>query len=89
MSSRNERPKQVDRILDYMRRYGSITTLDAMLGLGILRLASRISELKKAGVPIRRDWAKVTNRHGETCNVLRYSLDGSLDSSLDTPGGEE
>ena len=62
-----------------------ITTLDAMLDLGILRLASRISELKKAGVPIRRDWAKVTNRHGETCNVLRYSLDGSLD----TPGGEE
>ena len=42
MSSRNERPKQVDRILDYMRRYGSITTLDAMLDLGILRLASRI-----------------------------------------------
>lgn len=93
MSSRNERPKQVDRILDYMRRYGSITTLDAMLDLGILRLASRISELKKAGVPIRRDWAKVTNRHGETCNVLRYSLDdsfgSSLDSSLDKPGGEE
>ena len=42
-----------------------------MLDLGILRLASRISELKKAGVPIRRDWAKVTNRHGETCNVLQ------------------
>lgn len=59
----------------------SMTTLDAMLDLGILRLASRISELKKAGVPIRRDWAKVTNRHGETCNVLRYSLD--------KPGGEE
>lgn len=93
MSGRNERPKQVDRILDYMRRYGSITTLDAMLDLGILRLASRISELKKAGVPIRRDWAKVTNRHGKTCNVLRYSLDdsfgSSLDSSLDTPSGEE
>lgn len=50
-----------------------------MLDLGILRLASRISELKKAGVPIRRDWAKVTNRH------VRYSLD----SSLNTPGGEE
>lgn len=89
MSGRNERPKQVDRILDYMRRYGSITTLDAMLDLDILRLASRISELKKAGVPIKRDWAKVTNRHGETCNVLRYSLDGSLDVIPDKPGGEE
>lgn len=67
----------------------NVASADAMLDLGILRLASRISELKKAGVPIRRDWAKVTNRHGETCNVLRYSLDSSLDSSLDTPGGEE
>ena len=84
MSSRNERPKQVDRILDRALAEKDPVT-DAMLDLGILRLASRISELKKAGVPIRRDWAKVTNRHGETCNVLRYSLDGSLD----TPGGEE
>ena len=60
-----------------------------MLDLGILRLASRISELKKAGVPIRRDWAKVTNRHGATCNVLRHSLDGSLAVIPDKPGGEE
>ena len=60
-----------------------------MLDLGILRLASRISELKKAGVPIKRDWAKVTNRLGETSNVLRYSLDGSLDVIPDKPGGEE
>lgn len=71
------------------RKNTQITTLDAMLDLGILRLASRISELKKAGVPIRRDWAKVTNRHGETCNVLRYSLDGTLAVIPDKPGGEE
>ena len=38
MSSRNERPKQVDRILDYMRRYGSITTLDAMLDLSLIHI---------------------------------------------------
>lgn len=75
MSSRNERPKQVDRILDYMRRYGSITTLDAMLDLGVLRLASRISELKKDGYTIKRDWVKVKNRFGEECSILRYSLD--------------
>lgn len=73
----------------FRKKNTQITTLDAMLDLGILRLASRISELKKAGVPIRRDLAKVTNRHGETCNVLRYSLDGSLDVIPDKPGGEE
>ena len=73
----------------FQKKNTQITTLDAMLDLGILRLASRISELKKAGVPIRRDLAKVTNRHGETCNVLRYSLDGSLAVIPDKPGGEE
>ena len=75
MNETHKRPKQTERVLDYMRRHGSITTLDAMLDLGVLRLASRISELKKAGIPIKRDWMKVTNRHGETCNVLRYSID--------------
>ena len=72
-------------LLSVATESSNFASADTMLDLGILRLASRISELKKAGVPIRRDWAKVTNRHGETCNVLRYSLD----SSLDTPGGEE
>ena len=76
-------------LLSVATESNNLASADAMLDLGILRLASRISELKKAGVPIRRDWAKVTNRHGETCNVLRYSLDGSLDVIPDKPGGEE
>ena len=88
MSSRNERPKQVDRILDYMRRYGSITTLDAMLDLGILRLASRISELKKAGVPIRRDWAKVTNRHGKRATYCATASMAALPSSPISPAAK-
>lgn len=75
MNETHKRPKQTERVLDYMRRHGSITTLDAILDLGVLRLASRISELQKAGVPIKRDWMKVKNRFGEDCNVLRYSID--------------
>lgn len=75
MSETHKRPKQTERVLDYMRRHGSITTLDAMLDLGVLRLASQISELKKAGVPIKRDWMKVKNRFGEECSILRYSID--------------
>ena len=58
-------------LLSVATESNNFASADAMLDLGILRLASRISELKKAGVPIRRDWAKVTNRHGETCNVLQ------------------
>lgn len=75
MSETHKRPKQTERVLSYMRRNGSITTLDAMLDLGVLRLASRISELKKDGYTIKRDWVKVKNRFGEECSILRYSLD--------------
>lgn len=75
MSETHKRPKQTERVLDYMRRHGSITTLDAILDLGVLRLASRISELKKDGYTIKRDWVKVKNRFGEECSILRYSLD--------------
>lgn len=38
---------QETRILDYMLEYGSITALEAMKEFGIMRLASRISDLKK------------------------------------------
>jgi len=75
VSETHKRPKQTERVLDYMRRHGSITTLDAILDLGVLRLASRISELKKDGYTIKRDWVKVKNRFGEECSILRYSLD--------------
>lgn len=75
MNETHKRPKQTERVLSYMRRNGSITTLDAMLDLGVLRLASRISELKKDGYIIKRDWVKVKNRFGEECSILRYSLD--------------
>jgi hypothetical protein len=35
-------------IEDYLDTYGEITPLEAMRDLGIYRLASRISDLKKA-----------------------------------------
>ena len=37
---------QETRILDYMLENGSITALEAMREFGIMRLASRISDLK-------------------------------------------
>ena len=43
---------QSDRVLDYIKEFGSITQLDAIRDLGIMRLASRVSDLKKSGVYI-------------------------------------
>lgn len=70
------RPTQSMRILNYMREHGSITQDDASKKLGVMRLASRISELKKNGYIITSKMVRVKNRYGETCRVKRYSLYG-------------
>lgn len=70
----NKRPTQCDRVLQYMKDFGSITQIEALSNFGILRLASRISELKSNGYAIKKQMIKVKNRYGENCSVARYSL---------------
>lgn len=70
----NKRPTQAEKIIKYMRYFGSITQRDAINDLGCMRLASRISELKSAGYRINRSMVKVKNRWGETCLIAQYSL---------------
>lgn len=63
---------QEEKIINYMREYGSITALDAIRDLGIMRLASRVSDLKKHGFAITRDMVSVKNRWGEDTHIARY-----------------
>ena len=65
---------QAQRVLDYMDTFGSITQLEALQDLGVMRLASRISDLKKKGYPIKGDVVEVKNRYGESCRIKRYRL---------------
>lgn len=66
---------QAQRIVQYMEDFGSITQLEALNDLGVMRLASRISDLRKDGVPIKSEIVCVKNRYGENCNIKRYSLE--------------
>lgn len=65
---------QRERVLDYIRKHGAITQFEATSELGILRLASRIHELKKQGHDICTDTATVVNRFNEKCRVAMYSM---------------
>ena len=65
--------KQTDRVLAYIREFGSITQIEALRDLGVMRLASRVSDLKKQGYPITSKVVAVKNRYGETCHIKRYS----------------
>ena len=65
---------QAQRVLDYMERFGSITQLEALRDLGVMRLASRISDLRKQGYVIKGETECVKNRFDEKCSIKRYSL---------------
>ena len=70
------KPTQNERILEYIERFGSITQFEALQDLGIMRLASRISDLKRQGYPITSKIVTVKNRFGENCRIKRYSIEG-------------
>ena len=67
---------QHDRILQYMKDFGSITTLDAFRDLGITKLTTRISEMRRDGVNIIGTPEAVENRYGDKCHIHRYTLKG-------------
>lgn len=73
-----EKKTQTEKVLDYMLEFGSITAFEAMKDLACMRLASRISDLKKQGYPIESKVEAVKNRYGENCYVKRYSLGGEF-----------
>ena len=56
---------QNERILRHLRDNGSITPLDALSEYGIMRLASRISDLRNRGYDISREMVQGRNRYGE------------------------
>jgi hypothetical protein len=70
----DHKPTQNERIIDYMRQFGGITQLEALRDLGVMRLASRISDLRRLGWDIIADTVEIENRFGETCRIKRYSL---------------
>lgn len=65
---------QNQRVIEYLQRNGSITQLEAWTQIGVMRLASRISDLRSQGVSIAKRMIDVANRYGESCKVAEYSL---------------
>ena len=76
----HSKPTQNERILDYIAEKGSITQLEALTELGVMRLASRISDLKRQGYNIKSENVTVKNRFDEKCSIKRYSLERSVNN---------
>lgn len=63
---------QHELILRHFEDFGSLTQAEALQEYGISRLAARISELKSAGYPIRREMVSGRNRYQEPVSYARY-----------------
>lgn len=63
---------QCERISRYLDDFGSITQFEAFNDLGIMRLASRISEMIRKGQQIEKIQEKHVNRYGEAVYCTRY-----------------
>lgn len=68
------KPTQCQQILEYMRRYGSITQIEAIRDIGCMRLAARISDLRGQGYAIDRRMKNGKNRDGEDVSFAEYYL---------------
>lgn len=75
MANVEHKPTQNERILAYIDRFGGITQLEALRDLGVMRLASRISDLRRLGYPIKSTVIPVKNRFEEKCYIKYYTLE--------------
>ena len=64
---------QTERILDYLKRGGALTSLDAWAMFGCSRLAARIRDIREMGVAIES--RRVRTSAGAT--VAEYRLEQS------------
>ena len=65
---------QCERVLKYMEDFGSINPLEAIADLGCMRLASRVSDLKRKGYEIESRRVKSKNRYGKSVHFAEYRL---------------
>ena len=65
---------QKELIIKYIHDFGSITPMEAFADLGITKLATRISELKKDGMQFDTQMEKCVTRYGKKTHYARYSF---------------
>lgn len=73
---------QKSRIINYIRQFGSITSKDAYVDLGITQLGARIDGLERDGFSFVKEWEKGKNRFGEEVTYKRYYLADMVSSNM-------
>lgn len=66
---------QREAIVEYINEFGSITAVQAFRDLGITKLATRISEMRKDGVAVKIEMVSGKNRYGKSVSYAKYSFE--------------
>lgn len=66
---------QRELILNYIKEFGSITPMEAFADLGITKLATRISEMRRDGEHFKIETVRTKNRFGKTVYYAKYSME--------------
>ena len=74
MGKVEKRPTQCQKILEYIDRFGYITSWQSYADLGITQLGARIWSLKKDGYVFETTRVQTTNRLGEKTHYDEYRL---------------
>ena len=65
---------QCEMVLKYIEDFGSITPMQAFADLGITKLATRVSEMRRDGVSFKIEMEKGRNRYGKPTRYAKYSF---------------
>lgn len=63
---------QMDRVLQYIDDFGSISVAEAINEIGVGSLTKCISNIRKSGIPIKTDTVYHKNRYGEPTHHAVY-----------------
>ena len=66
--------KHQDRVLQYIREHGSITSAECFTELGIIDLPKKICLLQEEGYEFLKEPITKKNRYGDLTTYKRYSL---------------
>lgn len=70
----NDAAAQRSRVLEFLRRHGSLSTLDARHLIDVMHPAARVMELRRFGYEIATVWSNETTPEGGEHRVARYHL---------------
>ena len=72
---------QQEKILQYIADFGSISPMEAFADLGITKLATRISEMRRDGIDFSQKMEFSKNRYGEQVHYMRYWRGGETNDN--------